>query len=167
MSADLIPPHVRPLWNAFAEAAGAAADAARFYEAFYFADSESVANELAALVLAGTKRATAGALWSYEAEGKRPPRPGDLSVVTDWAGTPLCVIETRSVDVRPFNQVTAAFAATEGEGDASLAWWRTAHEAYFSRECEAAGRRFSEEMLVVCECFEVVYPPQSAPAGRG
>lgn len=154
-----VPSALRPFWNACRQAAGSAVDEARFYEAFCFGDSEALANELAALVLAGVKRATAGALWSFEAEGKRLPRPGDLSVVTDWAGTPLCLIETRSVQVMTFNEVPAAFAAAEGEGDASLAGWREAHRAFFTRECEAAGRRFSEHMAVVCECFEVVCSP--------
>nr|MCU0775969.1 ASCH domain-containing protein [Ideonella sp.] len=128
-------------------------------DAFYFGDSEALANELAALVLQGTKRATAAARWAYEAEGERLPRPGDLSIVTDWSGRPLCVIEVRSVEVVPFERVTAAFAAAEGEGDGSLAWWREAHRAFFSRECVAAGRVFDESMPVVCIGFEVVYQP--------
>ena len=77
-------------------------DESRFYEAFCFGDSEVLADELAALVLAGTKRATAGSLWSYEASGRSPPTVGALSVVTNWAGTPLCVIETQSVEVGAF-----------------------------------------------------------------
>lgn len=156
-----IPADLRAFWSAFV-AAVPTADEARFYEAFYFGDSQQLADDLAALVLQGTKRATAGAVWSYEVEGKRLPQPGDLSIVTNWSGQPLCVIETRSVDVLPFSQVTAAFAATEGEGDGSLSFWQQAHRQFFSRECAQAGRQFSEQLLVACECFDVVYQP---PAG--
>lgn len=158
-----IPPELRAFWDEFIEATGVA-DEARFYEAFAFGDSEALADELAALVLAGVKRATAGSVWSYAEEGRRLPEPGDLSIVTDWAGRPLCVIETRSVEVLPFDQVGEVFAATEGEGDASLDYWRAAHRAYFTRECERAGRSFDESMLVACECFEVVYQPPSSVA---
>jgi uncharacterized protein YhfF len=56
-------------------------------------------------------------------------------------------------------EVGADFAAAEGEGNRSLAFWVDAHRSYFSRECEAAGRRFSEDMLVVCERFRVVRRP--------
>jgi len=158
-----VPPHLLPFWRAFIEPTGGA-DEERFYEAFFFGDSEELANELAALVLRGTKRATAGAAWFYEAEGQRPPQRGDLSIVTNWAGNPLCVIQTQSVEVVPFREVTAEFAATEGEGDGSLSYWQEAHRAFFTRECARGGREFSEAMLVVCERFAVVYRPTAGAA---
>ena len=151
-----VPPHLEPFWRSFAAIAQSPVDE-RFYEAFYFGDSEALADELAGLVLAGKKRATAGSVWSAEAEGKRLPQPGDLSIVTNWSGEPLCVIETVSVNIWPFNQVQADFAAAEGEGDGSLDFWRKAHRSYFSRECLAAGREFDESMLVACEHFKVLY----------
>lgn len=153
-----VPSHLRAIWTDFAAACGGV-DEGRFYDAFSFGDTAAMADELAALVLAGVKRATTGALWAYEVEGQRLAQAGDLSVVTDGAGRPLCVIETRSVEVMPFGAVGADFAAIEGEGDGSLAFWQDAHRAYFSRECAAAGRTFSESMPVVCEVFEVVYRP--------
>lgn len=149
-------PPVAEIWNAYADSVGGV-DEARFYEAFFFADSEETANSLAALVLSGTKRATAASVWSFELEGKRLPAPGDLSVVTDWAGTPLCIIETFAVDIVPFGQVTEEFAVAEGEGDGSLDYWREAHREYFARECARHGRLFSEDMLVACERFKVVH----------
>jgi uncharacterized protein YhfF len=153
----IIPSGIAEFWAGYCAAVGGV-DESRFYEAFSFGDSEELANRLAELVLAGTKRATAGSVWSFEATGKRLPQPGDLSVVTDWGGRALCVIETTRVDVVPFNEVSAEFAAVEGEGDGSLDYWRRGHTAAFSRECARSGRTFSESMLVSCERFEVVYP---------
>jgi uncharacterized protein YhfF len=152
-----IPKPLRSFWNAFAEATGAADDS-RFVDAFAFGDNEALANELAALVLSGAKRATTSAVWPYEAEGTRMPAAGDLSIVTDWAGKPLCVIETTGVLITPFNQVSADFAAAEGEGDGSLDHWRESHRAYFTRECRSAGRAFTDDLRVCCERFKVVYP---------
>lgn len=83
-----IPPTTHLLWEAF-EAASGRDMRSRFYEAFHFDDNEASANELAQLVLAGTKRATAALLWSMQVENKPLPRPGDLSVVTDWQGQAL------------------------------------------------------------------------------
>lgn len=125
--------------------------------AWYFDDNQPSADALAVLVLAGKKRATAGLLWEYESEGDALPKPGDLSIVTNWAGEPQCVIETLSVVVRPFGDVDEDFAATEGEGDGSLASWRDVHWAYFSRACARIGQTPSQGMLVVCERFEVIY----------
>lgn len=158
-----IPDAVSNLWNEYAATVGGLDDS-RLYEAFAFGDSDELAAELAQLVLSGAKRATAGSLWTFETTGKRLPVPGDLSVVTTWAGEPVCVIETRSTEIVPFQSVTAEFAATEGEGDGSLAFWRQAHRDYFTRECARLGRTFSEEMPVVCERFELVYRPARSAA---
>lgn len=158
-----LPAHLQPFWAEFGQAT-ARADETRFYDAFCFGDSEALATELAGLVLQGRKRATTASVWSFEAAGRRLPQRGDLSIVTDAAGQPLCVIETQSVDVMPFSDVTAEFAAAEGEGDGSLDFWRTAHISYFSRECAAAGREFSWSMRVACERFELLWAPSATQA---
>jgi uncharacterized protein YhfF len=156
-----IPQNVAKFWRSYYASAGGV-DSARFYEAFYFGDNEEQANSLANLVQAGAKRATTSAVWSFEARGKRLPIPGDLSIVTDWAGTPLCIIETTQIDVMPFCEVSAEFAALEYEGDGSLDHWRLGHREYFSRECARAGRVFTENMLVACERFSVVFQAPGA-----
>ena len=161
MAFGTIPPAARQFWDAYLatlspEAARLAQ--ARFYEAFHFDDNEQSCTELAALVLAGAKRATTGSLWVLEAAGKPVPRVGDVNIVTAWDGAPLCVIETTAVDVVAFEDVTAEFAAREGEGDRSLATWRRDHWAFFGRECARIGRTREARMPCVCEDFRVVYP---------
>ncbi|MGJ7509448.1 ASCH domain-containing protein [Variovorax sp. GT1P44] len=153
-----IPSSIAMFWAAFCTEVGEDCSA-RFLEAFHFDDNEPSANELADLVLADVKRATASLVWSLESAGRSPPRPGALSVVTYWDGTPACVIETLQVEVMPFEQVNAEFAAAEGEGDGSLAYWRRVHWAYFGRECARVGRQPSLAMPVACERFNVVYRP--------
>lgn len=152
-----IPTAVRSFWEEFQAAAGYDASD-RFYEAFHFDDNERDANELASLVLLGTKRATAGLLWSFEAANKPLPEAGGLSVVTNWKTEPACVIETTAVAIVAFEEVTEHFAATEGEGDKSLRYWREVHWSYFGRECKRIGKEPSRRMPVVCEEFSVTYP---------
>ena len=156
----LIPTEYVHFWTA-AEKAKPHLDRARFLEAFAFGDSEHMAQELAELVLQGTKRATASLVWSYD-DGRPQPKPGDLSIVTTWSKEPLCIIETTAVDVAPFEEVSEDFASAEGEGDASLQSWRHNHTAFFAGECARLGRTQSPRMLVVCERFKVVYQPRSA-----
>jgi len=126
------------------------------YECFSFHNNEEGANALLGLVLSGQKRATTSSLRYYEAAGERPPRPGDLSVVTDWAGSPRCVIETESVRVLPFDEMTFELAALEGE-DENLASWQDGHRRFFTAEGAVAGYAFSGDMPVVFETFRVVY----------
>ena len=150
---------VEAFWQAYLASLPAGAERPEEpYEIGYFADNEQDADELGELVRAGTKTATCGSLWWYEAENEAPPKVGDLFLVTNWAGDPLCIVETTEVQVRPFNEVDAQFAYDEGEGDRSLAYWRRVHVAFFTRELAEIGREPSESMPLVCERFRKVFP---------
>ena len=107
--------------------------------------SEGVQERLAALVIAGRKRAT---VWDGR-EGN-PTAPGMLWAVM-VAGRAVAVIETITVGRRRFCDIDAEFAAVEGEGDGSLAFWRAAHEEYFRK---AGG--FDPQMWLWCEGFRLV-----------
>jgi len=54
------------------------------------------------------------------------------------------------------NEVSAEFAALEGEGDLSYDYWWKGHKTFFTAELAEYGKEFSDNMLVVCEWFEVV-----------
>lgn len=149
---------VKMMWRKYLNSIGEKEDSTkRTYTSWYFCDNEKDAAHLAKLVLAGTKRGTASLVDSFEKEGEQIPKAGDLSIITDWNGIAQCMIETCNITITPFKDVTAAFALREGEGDKSLAYWRDAHVAFFTRELEAENQAFHEDMLVVCEEFEVVF----------
>ena len=94
---------------------------------FAFGDSPELADELATLVVAGRKRATAGAVADLEADADPFPAPGQHWVVRDGAGAPRCVIRTEEVRVGPLRSVEAAFAWDEGELDRTRESWLDAH----------------------------------------
>ena len=142
------------MWSAYSRESPGANDS---YSVWYFGDNETDANELVELVLAGVKRGTAGALWAFEADGEPVPQPGDLAVVTDWSGEAKCIVSTTLVNIVPYNEVTEAFAAIEGEGDKSLQHWRNLHWPYFTREMHRIGREMTETIPIVCHQFEVVH----------
>ena len=70
----------------------------------------------------------------------------------------LCIIQSTHIEIIPFDSVSDRFAATEGEGDKTLRYWREAHWRFFSRECQRIGREPNLQMPVVCEEFKLVYP---------
>ena len=118
-----------------------------------------MADDLAALVCTGRKRATAGLLDSYTEDEPMPVLGGHL-VVTSSTDVPVALVRTVQIDPFAFRDVPAWFAEREGEdegeGEACLASWKRGHGAYFSRECAAQGRVFDESMQVVCESFDLV-----------
>ena len=87
---------------------------------------------LLALVLSGTKTATAGALWDYEVEGEELPTSGALGIVTDGRSVPQALVMTTQVVIVPFDEVSAEHAYLEGEGDRSLATWREVQQRLFT-----------------------------------
>lgn len=145
------------MWSEFLSSRPDLANAEHNYSVWHFGDSKECADSLVELVLSGRKRATVGALSSYEFEKEEVPQAGAFSVVTDWSGKARCVIQTMEVEILPFNQVTQAFAAAEGEDDGSLQRWREVHWEYFTRELGSYGLEPSPDMLVVCERFKVVF----------
>lgn len=158
------PTTITEFWNAYlTKLQGAGLPVPETYESWYFCNNEESANHLARLVYEGTKQATASLVWSYEAEGSSIPRPGGLSVITLWDGTPVCIIETKSIQVLPFEQVPESFAYDEGEGDRSLRYWREVHTHFFTEECRAISREPSTDMPVVCENFKVVFRADKFP----
>jgi uncharacterized protein YhfF len=145
---------VRQFWADYCSVSSVDADAR--HDVFAFGDSPAMADELAGLVFHGPKRATAGLLADFVDEPL--PEVDAHSIVLGGDGQPVCVIRTTGVQVQPFREVDESFAWDEGEGDRSLAYWRDAHIAFFTRMCAARGEVFSEEMPTVCERFAVVWP---------
>lgn len=124
--------------------------------AWAFGASPEQSDELLALVLDGTKTATAGALWDYESDEVPLPEAGSLSIIVDGRGHPRALIETTAVEVRPFAEVDAEHAHLEGEGDRSLEHWRDVHRRFFA-EVATHDRPVDDTMPVVLERFRVVY----------
>ena len=123
----------------------------------HYGDSPELSRSLLALIRSGQKRAGTGLLWWHEHEGEPLPQVGDIEIVLAHDDKPSIVTRVTRVDVLPYRDVTAEYAAIEGEGDGSLDFWRRAHWSYFSRACASIGKVPSEEMLVVCGVFEVLH----------
>jgi uncharacterized protein YhfF len=113
---------------------------------FAFGDGPALADELIDLVIKGVKTATC----STEDE-PNTSTPGEQWIVLDGSGAPRCVIEFTEVTYRRYNEMDAAFAYDEGEGDRSLDHWRDAHRSYFGRQ-----GKFREDMMLMCERFRLV-----------
>lgn len=124
---------------------------------FAFGDSPDLSDELAALVLSGRKRATASLPIEFTSSGDPLPAVGGVSIVTRADGHPVAIIEVTEVRHIPFASVDETFAAAEGEGDGSLAWWRAAHRIYFTRVCARLGGSFDDATVVICQRFRLLW----------
>ncbi len=119
-------------------------------QTFKFGDNRMLCDELLALVRAGVKTATCGALRDYPDGSPDMPQPGRRDIALDWDDQPALVIETVDVSIQRYCDVSQEFALAEGEND-SLEGWREAHRRYFERN-----GGFDPEMELVCERFRLV-----------
>ncbi|WP_276168466.1 ASCH domain-containing protein [Zobellia alginiliquefaciens] len=123
----------------------------------HFCNNEMDANECAALVKKGIKRATSPSLLGLQYRKQPLPKIGDFMIVTDWEGEAKCIVRTTTVKLKPFFSVDEAYARLEGEGDKSLAYWKKVHWDYYTKELAAFDRKPNESMIIVCQEFEKVF----------
>ncbi|WP_347452046.1 ASCH domain-containing protein [Acetoanaerobium noterae] len=147
---------VKEMWDKYISISGKSINTP--YESWHFCNNEADANELAKLTLLGIKRATASLYKSFEAENEPIPKIGDLIVITNWDSEAVCIIEVKKVEILPFKDITKEHAQIEGEGDKSLEYWRRGHINFFTEETKELGIEFNEELEVIFETFQVVYP---------
>lgn len=128
-----------------------------------FAFPGPLRDELTALVLAGTKTATAGLVADYIVDGDLIPRPGDREVVIDSQLRPVAIIETTRCEVTTISRVSDAFARDEGEGFADATDWRHAHERFWGSYLDDLRRDLGDPTFtlqdstpVVCQWFRLV-----------
>lgn len=148
---------VQKFWEEFC-GANPQTDSAAPYQVWHFGNSSEMAEELADLVIAGKKFATASLADVNTIKPDEAPIADGYSVVTDFQGNPLCVIQTTEILHIPFNAVEAQFASDEGEGDQSLEYWRRVHSEYFLRESKSLKIEFNEDSLICCERFKLLFP---------
>ena len=116
---------------------------------------------LVAAILRGEKTATASLLEEYQRGGEPLPKLGDVEVVVDSAGKPVCLTEVTEVVYSPFAKVTDEHAVAEGEGFTNAEEWRVTHREFWtSREFIADMGEpevlIDENTMVVLVSMEVI-----------
>lgn len=129
---------------------------ARYCDAptFSFGDSPQMADSGARDVINRKQVATCGAYEILRRDDEVMPREGQVEIVLDGSGDPVCAIESWKVDIKRYDEIDEQFARDEACTD--LAEWQAIHEAYFRRK-----RCFSPDMKIVRQYFRVVevFPP--------
>lgn len=124
----------------------------------HFCADEYNANECARLINNNIKRASCSLKVGYDMEGVSLPKSGDLTVVLDWAQNPVCIVRIEKIETSAFKDVSEEFAMLEGEGDQTLAWWKSAHNNFFKKYAQQIGAVFTPDSILVLEYFNKVYP---------
>lgn len=103
-------------------------------------------------VIHGNKRATAGLLSEYEAEGEDVEHVGEMLAMVDNDGRHVATLKVTRAEVVRFGDVPDEFALAEAEGDLDAADFRASHSEYWTRQ----GETITDDTLVVTVYFEVL-----------
>lgn len=109
-------------------------------------------DRLVNFVLHGRKRATAGLLSEYEAEGELVEHAGELLAMVDNNGRHVGTLKVTRTEVMRFADVPDEFALAEAEGDLNAADFRASHLDYWTRN----GETITDDTLVVTVYFDLL-----------
>ena len=124
-----------------------------------FHNNEYDANRFADLIVNGKKKAGSNLYFWYKEAKADLPKIGTKSIVTDFDGKARAIIEITKVDTIPFNQIPKDYAELDmGTNIEPLKKWKKAHWDFFENALEENGEKPTEEMLIVCEWFETIWP---------
>ncbi|KAL9105587.1 MAG: hypothetical protein Q9227_009245 [Pyrenula ochraceoflavens] len=127
-------------------------------DVFQFAPGNAkVSNDLLNLALRGVKTGTT----SWPLPNPRHWDVGDLSVILDGDCKPTALMRTTNFRECKFEDVTVEFVESEGEG--GYEGYREGHLNFYKRDgsrFQQGGEEFGEESVVLCETFEILYPPK-------
>lgn len=119
--------------------------------------------QLVAAVLRGEKTATAGLLVDYEREGDSLPEPGQRYLLVDAEDRGVAVVEITDARVLRVGDCDLDFARDEGEGFATVAEWREAHDGFWRGYADEIRAYLgdpdwdvTDDTLFVAERFRVV-----------
>ncbi len=149
--------NVRSFWKAFCAATGTPESTPHHARTFSDPRFSTVTDEIAEFAREAKKHGTCHLQLDFENNGVPYRYPGDYMIVLNSMLTPLCVVRCTHLEFVRFNQVTAGFAASEGEGDLSHEYWSTVHQRYFKKLLADWGLDWDETLNVACESFETVW----------
>ncbi|WP_324277509.1 hypothetical protein [Blastococcus brunescens] len=122
-----------------------------------FGDGAALADELIGLVLAGTKRATAGLVADFAAEGSRSPDRRPLDPLRR-SGCAAVRPPQRGAPPRPAGQRRRRVRLGRGRGRPHPRELARGARALLPADAAARGEEWSDELEVVFERLRVVWP---------
>ncbi len=124
-----------------------------------FHNNEYDANRLADLIVNGKKKAGSSLYFWFKEANADLPKIGTKTIVTNFDGKARAIIEITKVDTIPFNKIQKDYAELDmGTTIEPLKKWKKAHWEFFESALGQSGDKPTEEMLVVCQWFDTIWP---------
>jgi uncharacterized protein YhfF len=110
------------------------------------------------LVVKGLKRGTFGLQWLQERQPELRPDMDKDAMLINHDGVPQAIVKTTGLTPVPYGEITEEHLKVEGPGARELKRWQEIHWPYWTRLLEPHGLEPTQDMLVMVEHFDLVYP---------
>ena len=121
-------------------------------------DPETV-NIIIGLILKGDKCGTFGVKMLQERNPAITPSLGGVAVLVDCDGAPHAAIRTDTLTPVAYKDITEEHLTVEGPGARKLEVWQNIHWPYWTSLLKPYGLEPSEDMIIMVEHFDLLYPP--------
>jgi uncharacterized protein YhfF len=128
------------------------------YKVRTFGNSAAISDVIVPLILSREKTGTFALESEFEHSPNEAPKVGDVYVVTHFGGDPALLYRVTEVERVPFSQISHAHVQVEGPNARTVPVWRKIHWDYWGATLRAQGREPSEQMPVLFQRFEVIFP---------
>lgn len=127
-------------------------------ESWFFHNNKEDANRLAELIINGKKKAGSGLYQWYKDAKAELPKTNVKHIITDFDGKAKAIIKVIKVDTIPFNKISEEYAKIDmGTDIKPLEKWKKAHWTFFKTSLEESNKKPTEDMLVVCETYKIIW----------
>ncbi len=125
-----------------------------------FTANPEAAALLLRLVRDRVKTSTASMPWEFVDRPDDRPQEGMYWIVVDAEGNPGAFCRLYYVKEMPFHEIGPDHSALEGEAVRPIDKWKEMHWNFWAKMAETHphGKPVSEDMPVICQRFEVLYP---------
>ena len=143
-----------------AQAAGADVDIGSDYQVRWIGLDDPTTQQIFDLIAAGDKNGTFTLPWIIQRTDQPEPVVGDYIILIAFDGTPTQLVRLTHIEQVPFGEITAAHTAIDGSPVRALEVWKPLHTQYWNAMLEPWSLTVSEDMPVLIESFQLLYPPQ-------
>lgn len=150
----------------WAQARAACPDAglAASYQVRWIGLDDETTQQIFELIAAGDKTGTFTLPWVVERTGQPDPAEGDCIILIAFDGTPTQLVRLTHIQRVPFGAITAEHTAVDGTPVRALEVWKPLHTQYWNAMLAPWSMTVSEDMPVLIEKFELLFPPPARAA---
>lgn len=132
------------------------------YQVRWIGLDDETTQQIADLIAAGDKTGTFTLPWIIERTDQPEPAVGDCIILIAFDGTPTQLVRLTRIQRVPFGEITASHTAIDGSPVRALEIWKPLHTQYWNALLAPWSMTVAEDMPVLIETFELLYPPLSS-----